>query len=188
MHKFKLVIPVLIGFIITRALLGVNGMVTQAVADTTPNTPNTTYTVTNTDSWGPGSLADAVGSANNGDTINIVVSGTIRLSWMLDISGLTINGPGSDQLTITFEEDTDDQVFIASAYDTSLNGMTIMGGHASSEGEENMPDGGGVNCSSVTQPSLSITLEDSAPARSKRTLSGPPSYTGSKTALRRRAD
>jgi hypothetical protein len=61
-----------------------------------------TITVTNTHNSGPGSLRQALRAANDGDTINLAVTGTITLtSGGLPINkNITISGPGPDQLSI----------------------------------------------------------------------------------------
>ena len=61
-----------------------------------------TITVTNTNDSGPGSLRQALRGANDGDTINFAVTGTITLtSGGLPVNkSLTISGPGKDQLSI----------------------------------------------------------------------------------------
>jgi len=61
-----------------------------------------TITVTNTNDSGPGSLRQALTIANDGDTINFAVTGTITLtSGGLPINkNITISGPGPDQLSI----------------------------------------------------------------------------------------
>ena len=61
-----------------------------------------TITVTNTNDSGPGSLRQALTIANDGDTINFAVTGTITLtSGGLPINkNITISGPGPAQLSI----------------------------------------------------------------------------------------
>src|SRR6516225_8987963 len=63
--------------------------------------PTNIIVVTNTNDSGPGSLRDALGSANDGDTIDATgISGTILLtSGQLQINHtVTINGPGAANL------------------------------------------------------------------------------------------
>ena len=61
-----------------------------------------TIMVTSTNDNGPGSLRQALRSANDGDTINFAVTGTITLtSGGLPVNkNVTISGPGNDQLSI----------------------------------------------------------------------------------------
>ena len=59
-------------------------------------------TVTNTNDNGPGSLRQALADANDGDTIEFAVTGTIGLTsgeLVVDKS-LTISGPGADSLAV----------------------------------------------------------------------------------------
>ncbi len=62
----------------------------------------TTITVTNTNDSGLGSLRQALHDANDGDTINFAITGTITLtSGGLPVNkSLMISGPGKDQLSI----------------------------------------------------------------------------------------
>jgi len=78
--------------ILSTLLLCVSAMPTHAA----------TITVTNTNDNGSGSLRQALTIANNGDTINFVVTGTITLtSGGLPINkNITISGPSADQLSI----------------------------------------------------------------------------------------
>src|SRR5215510_2137273 len=61
-----------------------------------------TITVTNTNDSGPGSLRQALMDANNGDTIDFAVTGTIGLTSgeLLVDQNITISGPGADNLTL----------------------------------------------------------------------------------------
>ena len=61
-----------------------------------------TITVTNTNDSGPGSLRNALAIANDGDTINFAVSGTIALTSgeLVVDNNITISGPGSDNLAV----------------------------------------------------------------------------------------
>jgi len=58
--------------------------------------------VTNTNDSGPGSLRQALTSANDGDTITFAVTGTINLTsgGLLVAKNVTISGPGARQLSI----------------------------------------------------------------------------------------
>src|SRR5436189_4387378 len=66
------------------------------------HTQAATITVTNKNDSGPGSLRQALASANDGDTINFAVTGTITLTTdeLLVDKSITISGPGSDNLTV----------------------------------------------------------------------------------------
>jgi hypothetical protein len=59
-------------------------------------------TVTNTNDSGPGSLRQALTSANDGDTITFAVTGTITLTsgGLLIAKNVTISGPGSNELSV----------------------------------------------------------------------------------------
>ncbi len=80
---------------------------TQSFTVDTPGTPPSTFTVTNLNDNGPGSLRDAIGQANNHagpDTVTFQsgLTGTIVLtSGQIQISGpLSIVGPGAGVITI----------------------------------------------------------------------------------------
>src|SRR6185437_15770827 len=62
----------------------------------------TTITVTNTNDPGPGSLRQALADANDGDTINFAVTGTIALTSgeLLVNRSVTIFGPGAATLAV----------------------------------------------------------------------------------------
>src|SRR5439155_26175671 len=62
-----------------------------------------TITVTNTNDSGPGSLRQALATANDGDTITFAVTGAINLtSGELVINrNITISGPGANLLAIS---------------------------------------------------------------------------------------
>src|SRR5512133_3800329 len=59
-------------------------------------------TVTNTNDSGPGSLRQALVDANDGDTIEFAVTGTIGLTSdeLLVDKNVTISGPGSENLAV----------------------------------------------------------------------------------------
>src|ERR1700751_4320532 len=97
-----------------------------------------TITVTNTNDSGPGSLRDALGIANDGDTIDATgVSGTILLtSGELQINhNVTINGPGAGSLALNGNAAS--RVFENFASDATISGFTIPNGFTTDA------DGGG---------------------------------------------
>jgi hypothetical protein len=102
-----------------------------------------TFTVTNLNNGGPGSLRQAVLDANaapGADTINFSVSGTIVLtSGQLGITdALTIVGPGAGNLTISgnansrifsvFENVADICATPGSDFPVSISGLTLTNG------------------------------------------------------------
>src|ERR1041385_3594079 len=66
------------------------------------STQAATITVMNMNDSGAGSLRQAIADAVNGDTIDFGVTGTITLATdeLLVDKSITINGPGSDNLTV----------------------------------------------------------------------------------------
>lgn len=83
----------------------VAGVVTALLAPASPARA-ATFTVTNNNDTGPGSLRQAVADANAAagpDTIDFAVTGTITLGSSLPpvTQALTITGPGSANLTIS---------------------------------------------------------------------------------------
>jgi predicted outer membrane repeat protein len=97
-------------------------------------------TVTNTHDSGTGSLRQALVDANDGDTIEFAVTGTIGLTsgeLVVDKS-LTISGPGANNLAI--DGNAKSRVFyIGSGKTVTISGLTIMNGNATSGA-----NGGGV--------------------------------------------
>lgn len=91
-----------------------------------------TYTVTNLDDSGPGSLRQAVLDANNSlpsDTINFAanVKGVITLASRIDILGkMTINGPGADVLTLDGNNAT--SIFLNNSPGATIAGLTLTKG------------------------------------------------------------
>src|SRR6476660_2056215 len=67
-----------------------------------PSTHAATITVANTNDSGAGSLRQAIADANDGDTIDFGVTGTITLTTgeLLVDKSITIHGPGPDHLTV----------------------------------------------------------------------------------------
>ena len=89
--------------------------------------PAATITVINTNDSGPGSLRQALTNANNGDTINFAVNGTITLtSGGLGVNkNVTISGPGADQLSIVGPSQFQSVFFVSAA---TISGLTIRNG------------------------------------------------------------
>ena len=94
-----------------------------------------TITVTNTNDSGPGSLRQALADANNGDTINFAVTGTIALTSgeLLVDKSITISGPGADNLAV--DANLKSRVCHINTGETVIiSGLTIRGGLASGGG------------------------------------------------------
>jgi len=95
-----------------------------------------TITVTNTNDSGPGSLRQALANANNGDTINFAVTGTVSLfSGELVIGkNVTIAGPGANRLSIDGGQELGSPYtfHVVSGKTVTISGLTITG------------DGGGI--------------------------------------------
>ena len=93
------------------------------------------YTVTNTNDSGSGSLRDAIaqaaGDSDPSDTISFdsTVTGTITLrTGQLSIAkNLTITGPGQTLLTISGGNSS--RIFEITAGSVSISGLTVSGGH-----------------------------------------------------------
>src|SRR2546423_5344765 len=88
-----------------------------------------TVTVTNTNDSSPGSLRQALTTANDGDTITFAVTGTITLtSGGLPITrNLTISGPRSDQLSV----DGNQALLVFGVFPdktTAISGLSINNG------------------------------------------------------------
>src|SRR5438552_6691595 len=96
---------------------------------TNRNRPATVITVTNTNDSGPGSLRQALADANDGDTINFAVTGTIGLTSgeLLAAKDITISGPGAGNLAINGNANS--RVFhIGSGQTVTISGLTITNG------------------------------------------------------------
>ena len=134
MKAKRLLVALGIGLGLTVALVGLLG------SSATHAAPAATYTVTNTDPSGPGSLHQAIldANANAGhDTIDFGISGTIVLTGELPLidDDLTISGPGADQLAVSGAGVY--RVFhIKFGAAVTLTGVTVRDGSAS--------DGGGI--------------------------------------------
>jgi predicted outer membrane repeat protein len=88
-----------------------------------------TITVTNTNDSGAGSLRQALADANNGDTINFAVTGTIALTsgGLVVARNVTISGPGANQISIDGNQAT--FVFgVIPQKTVSISGLLITNG------------------------------------------------------------
>jgi Right handed beta helix region len=92
--------------------------------------PSNIIVVTNTNDSGAGSLRQALADANNGDTINFAVTGTITVGSELVIGkNVTIAGPGANQLTIDAESffGIPPVFHVVSGKTVTISGLTITG-------------------------------------------------------------
>lgn len=112
------------------------------------------------DANGACTLRAAIAEANSlsgDDTINFSVTGTINLTGPLPtiVSNVSINGPGSSQLTVRRDTGGDYRIFQTSAI-SSISGMTITNGRTpDSVGNATAAPGGG-----IWQTGGSLTLRD----------------------------
>jgi hypothetical protein len=98
-------------------------------------TPAGTITVTNTNDSGPGSLRQALADANDGDTIEFAVTGTIGLTTgeLLVDNSITISGPGAENLGVNGNAKS--TVFhIASGETVTISCLTITNGYSTGFG------------------------------------------------------
>jgi len=119
------------------------------------------FTVTNTNDAGPGSLRLAITSATVGtNTISITATGTLNLASPLDtLSGnLTITGPGADRLTIRRNAGTYSILTINGT--VQLTGVTIQEG-------QNL---GGGNGGGIVVQTGSLVLVDSTVSGNSATI------------------
>jgi hypothetical protein len=89
-----------------------------------------TTTVTNTNDSGSGSLRQALIDANDGDTINFAVTGTIGLTSgeLLVNKSVTISGPGAASLAV--DGNATSRVFHIGAGNTvSISGLSLTNGN-----------------------------------------------------------
>jgi len=116
-----------------------------------------TITVTNDGDSGQGSLRQALQSAVAGETINFARSayGTITLtSGALEVAtGVTINGPGANRVTIN-GNNTYQDLLIDAGVTARVSGLTITGGTDPASGTGG---GGIVNNGTLTVANCSIT-------------------------------
>ena len=92
-------------------------------------------TVTNTNDSGPGSLRQALADANDGDTIEFAVTGTIGLTSgeLLVAKNITISGPGAENLAVNGNGKIT-VIHIASGETVTISGLTITHGYTSGSG------------------------------------------------------
>ena len=91
-------------------------------------------TVTNTNDSGPGSLRQALADANDGDTIEFAVTGTIGLTSgeLLVDKNVTISGPGSENLAVDANA-TYRVIHVALGKVVTISDLTITNGYAGSQ-------------------------------------------------------
>jgi hypothetical protein len=124
------------------------------------STQATTITVTNTNDSGAGSLRQAIADAHDGDTVEFGVTGTITLTTgeLLVDKNVTINGPGSNTLTVDGNHTS--RVFHFSRWVTAmLSGLTIRNGAAGVD-----HGGGGIHNDHATLVVDSCTVSDNQAA------------------------
>jgi hypothetical protein len=90
-----------------------------------------TIVVVNTNDSGPGSLRQALASANDGDTITFAVTGTITLTnaGLLIAKDITVSGPGPEQLSI----DGNHALLVFGIFPdktAAISGLTVRNGQA----------------------------------------------------------
>src|SRR6266536_566608 len=107
------------------------------------STQAATITVINTNDSGAGSLRQALADANDGDTIDFAITGTITLTTgeLLADKSVTISGPGAASLTV--DGNLAGRVFhVTSGVTASIAGLTITNGNAWEDAQTN--SGGGI--------------------------------------------
>jgi hypothetical protein len=94
------------------------------------NVQAATITVTNTNDSGAGSLRQALADANDGDTIDFAVTGTIVLTSYEELlvdKSITISGPGSDNLTV--DGNQGGSIFhVSGGVSATIAGLTVTNG------------------------------------------------------------
>src|SRR6266403_3614121 len=122
-----------------------------------------TITVTNTNDSGPGSLRQALADANDGDTINFAVTGTIGLmsGELLVENSVTISGPGSENLAVDANA-TSRVMHIAPGKVVTISDLTITNGYA---GSQLVLDGAGIYNDHATLSLGNCTINNNFAAR-----------------------
>ena len=133
---------------------------------TAPGNLSATVTTTN-DNLSAGSLRQAIANATNGGTINFAVTGTITLTNALPaiFKGLTINGPGAGNLTISGNNLYRIFFVDAGTNTVNVNNLTLANGKAQGGAGGGSYGGGGlgaggalfVNSGSVIASNLNFT-------------------------------
>jgi predicted outer membrane repeat protein len=93
-----------------------------------------TLTVVNTNDDGPGSLRQTIREATEGDTIEVVIKGTVTLSSGELFIGKSLNviGPGARLLTVSGNHTQ--RIFRVSDSDVVISGLTLANGASSTSG------------------------------------------------------
>ena len=109
-----------------------------------------TLTVLNLNDSGPGSLRAELAAAQSGDTIvfkhNLHGSITLASGELQVNTGVTIDGPGASQLSVSGNNAS--RVFeIASGLNVTISGLTITHGHAPDQGGGILNDGSNLTLS-----------------------------------------
>jgi len=120
--------------------------VASSVAFLAPPAGAATFDVTSTNDSGPGSLRQAVADANlapGADTISFAVGGTIRLTSGIAVSsGLALEGPGADLLTVS-GGGTSPILFASATTNLTISGLTLADGAAPGQGGGAINNNGG---------------------------------------------
>ncbi len=118
-----------------------------------------TITVISTADSGVGSLRQALADANDSDTINFSVTGTITLASgeLLVNDSITVSGPGADVLAVNGNAAS--RVFhIASGKTVTISGLTVTNGHADCLGCQ----GGGIFNDGATLTANNSTISENS--------------------------
>lgn len=166
----------------------------MALASQAPVATALTYTVTNTDSSGPGSLDQAITDANEASDADVIVfdvNGTIdMLSGRTISEPVTIDGPGSDTLTVRAGcESFCDPLFsiTAGTGEVTIRGLTLdtstdtfddhlirhTGGAALNIQDSALPNNGGFSTiyygGAIYTSGGSLTIENTTISNQKKT-------------------